>query len=267
MLDVRNVERTAGRGRSCGTHLIDLTDPVTYLRHALLQRQFELYAQPMLSLKSPGQFPMAEIYVRMRAEENALLPPGEFLAVFESFHMIPELDRWVVREALTSGRSRAGTESFCLNVGRQTIEDAKFPAFVATELRQAGVPAERLLFEVAEADATASLRGVRSFSEALREIGCRLLIQDFGARHASLDLLRIVAAAGVKVDRGVVSRLRTSALAHNLIGNLVRFAAARDLSVIAEAVEDRATLEILRSLGVGFAQGIGICAPTRFEAP
>ena len=261
MLEVRNVERTASRGRSPGAHLIDLTDPVTYLRHALSQKQFALYAQPMLSLKSAGQFPMAEIYVRMSEEENALLPPGEFLAVFESFRMIPELDRWVVREALSSTHRRAGSESLCINVGRQTIEDEKFPTFVATELRQAAVRAERLLFEVSEVDATASLRGVRSFSEALREIGCRLLIQDFGGRHASLDLLRIVAAAGVKVDRGVVSRLRTSALAHNLVGNLVRFAAARDLSVIAEAVEDRATLEILRSLGVGFAQGMGICAP------
>lgn len=259
-LEVRTVE-TASRGRPPGAHLIDLTDPVNYLRHALSQKHFALYAQPMLSLRSPGRFPMAEIYVRMREEENALLPPGEFLAVFESFRMIPELDRWVVREALTLRHKRAGPQALSLNVGRQTIEDAKFPAFVAAELRQAGVGPERLLFEVAESDATASLRGVRSFSEALREIGCRLLIQDFGGRHASLDLLRIVAAAGVKIDRGVVSRLRTSALAHNLVGDLVRFAAARDLSVIAEAVEDRATLEILRSLGVGHAQGLGICAP------
>ena len=262
MLELRKTETTTSRNKSPAAFLLDLTDPVTYLRHALSQKQFALYAQPMLALKRSGQFPLAEIYIRMREEESALLPPGEFLAVFESFRMTPELDRWVVREALALTRKRVGLQSLCINVGRQTIEDAKFPRFVAAELQQAGVPAERLLFELSEQEATSSIRAASAFSDAIRQIGCRLLIQDFGGRQASLDMLRLTGAAAVKVDRGVTSRLRTNAAAQNLMGNLVRFAAARDLSVIADAVEDRATLDLLRNLGVDFAQGMGICAPT-----
>ena len=71
-------------------------DPPTRLRKALKQDEFVLFCQPILALKGSGGFVMAEVLIRQREEEQALLPPGEFLPLFEEHEMMPLLDRWVL---------------------------------------------------------------------------------------------------------------------------------------------------------------------------
>src|SRR5579859_5373672 len=75
------------------------SDPAAHLRDALQKDELQLYCQPILTLQS-GQFEMAEVLVRLREEEKALLPPGEFLPAFEHFRMMPALDRWVARHVI-----------------------------------------------------------------------------------------------------------------------------------------------------------------------
>src|SRR3954471_11839795 len=98
------------------------------LRQGLDNDEFALYAKAVLGLKGGGRFPMAEIFVRLREEEKSMLPPGEFLPVFEHYRMMPELDRWVVREAIRRLAQGSKPPRFTINISLQTIEDAKFPA-------------------------------------------------------------------------------------------------------------------------------------------
>src|SRR5436190_21522985 len=95
------------------TSFLDRTNPAAYLRSALKHDQFVLYCQPAASLKRSAALPMAEIFVRLREEENALLPPGDFLPVLQAFGMIPELDRWVLRETIRQGLKAPAIKSFC----------------------------------------------------------------------------------------------------------------------------------------------------------
>ena len=81
------------------SELAGWSDPVTRLRQALQKNEFELYCQPIVALTTRDQLPMAEVLVRLREEERALLPPGEFLPAFEHFGMMAQLDRWVVFHA------------------------------------------------------------------------------------------------------------------------------------------------------------------------
>src|SRR3954465_7407428 len=77
--------------------LVGWADPVQRLRTALDKDEFELFCQPILALQGGGErYPLAEVLVRLREEERALVPPGEFLPVFEHYRMMPQLDRWVV---------------------------------------------------------------------------------------------------------------------------------------------------------------------------
>ena len=78
------------------SELAGWSDPVQRLTQALRNNEFELYCQPILPLNGSRDFPMGEVLVRLREEEQALLPPGEFLPAFEHFGMMPQLDRWVV---------------------------------------------------------------------------------------------------------------------------------------------------------------------------
>src|ERR671935_25698 len=82
------------------SQLAGWTDPVQRLRSAIENNEFELYCQPILQFAGDERYPMAEVLVRLREEERALLPPGEFLPVFEHYKMMPQLDRWVVRHTV-----------------------------------------------------------------------------------------------------------------------------------------------------------------------
>jgi EAL domain-containing protein (putative c-di-GMP-specific phosphodiesterase class I) len=243
------------------TNVLDRTNPAGYLRSALKLDQFVLYCQPVASLKRAVEFPMAEIFVRMREEEHALLPPGEFLPVFQAFGMMPELDRWVLRETIGQGLKGSAVKSFCLNIGRQTIGDPKFLDFVARELRTAAFAPERLTFEVSEAEAGASLVAARRFADGVRHIGARLAIQDFRCDKASLSVLQLLRANYTKIDGAIVRKLRYSAATRSCVEAAVRVVASAGAESIAESVEDEETLSVVRQLGLDYAQGFGIFIP------
>src|SRR5205085_1771591 len=90
---------------------------------------------------TPG-YPLAEILLRMRQEEKALLPPGDFLPIFEHFRMMPLLDRWVVRQVARRLARGSKVPRLSINVSSQTLEDASFPQAFAAELKATGVVPE-----------------------------------------------------------------------------------------------------------------------------
>src|SRR5438270_3463975 len=115
------------------------------LRQALDNDEFALYAQAVLALKGGERYPMAEILVRLREEERALLPPGEFLPVFEHYRMMAQLDRWVVRHTVKRLAEGSRIARFTVNLSGQTLEDEDFPRFVAAQLSVNQIGADKLL--------------------------------------------------------------------------------------------------------------------------
>ena len=91
-------------------------DPVARMQHALDRDEFVLYCQPIAALSGEVRFPMAEILVRFRAEESSLMPPGEFLPVFEHYRMMPALDRWVVRSVVRHLAAGSRLAQFSINL-------------------------------------------------------------------------------------------------------------------------------------------------------
>src|SRR5881394_988976 len=117
------------------SELAGWSDPVRRLRDAIENDEFELYCQPILQFVGDERYPMAEVLVRLREEERALLPPGEFLPVFEHYRMMPQLDRWVVRQVVRHLAKGSKPARFTINIAAQTIEDAEFPRFFAAEAK------------------------------------------------------------------------------------------------------------------------------------
>src|SRR5712692_1680202 len=144
-------------------------DPPARLMQALERIELELFAQPILTLSEPRNVPLAEVLVRMREEEEALLPPGMFLPVFEFCGMMHELDRWVARQVVA--RLARGSRVPCLsvNISVQTLGDTEFLTEVAAELARAKVSAASLAFEISEEDMIARPASAKQF--AASEIG------------------------------------------------------------------------------------------------
>ena len=235
------------------------------LERALHNNELLLYAQPIESLRERGTFPIAETLVRLREEEAAMLHPGAFLPVFEHCGMMPELDRWVIHRVIAALASGSRVPKFSINVSAQTLGDAGFSHALAKDLETAGVSPDALVFEIDENDLLARPDAAARFSAAVKSIGCGLLFDGFGRRSVSFEPLKTLRCDYVKVDGVIIRKLPSSDVARSKLNAISRVGEVIGVGVIGECVEDENVIGLLKTAGVGFAQGFGIAAPQAIE--
>jgi len=243
------------------SELAGWTNPMARLLQAIEKNEFELFCQPIVALAGDGGYPMGEILVRMREEERALLPPGEFLPVLEHHRMMPQLDRWVVRNTVKQLAVGSRIPRFTVNLSGQTLEDSDFPRFVAAQLSLNKVPASALAFEIDESDTLTRLPAAEQFAAAYHAMGGKLMIDGFGRRSVSFTAIQALNVAFVKVDGSIVRKLLTSEVARTKLNAILRVGEALGFSLVGECVEEQDVLLRLKALGLGFAQGFGIYQP------
>lgn len=240
-------------------------DPIARLREALTRDEPVLYCQPVLDLQGSVRFPMAEVLVRLREEEAALLPPGEFFPVFEHFRMLPDLDRWVVRHVVERLAKGSRIARLIANVSGQSLEDPGFAKFVAAALVEATVAATSVVFEIDEADVLFRLEHAVRFAAAVRTIGCAVSIDGFGGRAVSFAPLKALRTDFIKVDGSIVRNVPRSDVALTKLRAILRVGGILGIDIVAEDVEDQDVLVRLKALGVRYAQGFGIYEPQLLE--
>jgi len=257
-VDEKSIDRTSAE-------LAGWSNPLARLQDALRKDEFALYCQPILAFAGAERYPMAEVLVRMREEERALLPPGEFLPVFEHYGMMPQLDRWVLRHVVQHLARGSRIPRFTVNVSGQTLREAEFPEFAAAELRAAGLAMDAVLFEIDESDVLARLEAAARFAAAVKAYGGGVLIDSFCRRAVSFAPFKALRPDYVKVDGGVIRKLLTHEPAQTKLKAVMRVSAAIGIGVIAECVEEQDVLARLKALKVGFAQGFGVAQPQPIE--
>lgn len=259
--DTRIIDADAG--------LSGLTDPLGSLRRALDQNELQVYCQPIRALReSEERFPMAEVLVRLREEEDALLPPGDFLPVFEHYRMMCDLDCWVARQTIAwVAAARPGSiRSFCINVSSQSLDNPGLLDCVSAQLSTHGVAPGLLCLEIDESDTLSRLELTARFASSVRELGCKVVIDGFARRSVSFAALKALQPDFVKVDGAVVRKIRTSSVALLKLKSIVRVGAVTGIGIIAECVEEPAVIEQLVDLSVGYAQGFGVALPQPIDS-
>lgn len=242
------------------------SDPASRLRDALENNELGLYCQSILPLKDSGRPAMAETLVRMHEEEKAMLPPGAFLPIFEHYHMMPQLDRWVVRRVLERLRSGSRVPRFTVNVSSQTLLDSDFPNFVGDELRQADVPEDSLVFEFEEIDMLERLPVVIRFTQMIRSLGAGVLLDGFGQRSTTFAPLQRLSLDYIKVDGGIVRKLIAAEHAARKLRAIAGVAKVLGVAVIAECVENEDVLRRLESFEVDYTQGFALHRPEPIDS-
>ena len=236
-------------------------EPAERLRIALEKNELTLFCQPIAALTGEVRFPMAEVLVRLREEEKALLPPGEFLPVFEHYRLMPDLDRWVVREMLRQLKKGLRIPRFTINLSSQTVEDPEFVKAVALSLIESGVPGGSLLFELGESDTLHRLEAAVRVANGVRAIGCGVMVGGFGRRAATFAPLKALRPDFVKVDGVITRKLLSTPGVEDKLKAILRVGEVMRFAVVAEMVEEQDILVRLKALGVGYAQGFGIRQP------
>lgn len=234
------------------------------LRTALAQDEFCLFFQTIepLSVRA-GTPPFHEILLRLKAEEDSMMPPGSFLPVAEKHGMLPDLDRWVVRHLCRwiGADPDRRLAVYSINPAVPTWVDQEFPAFVKKTLHDAGLPGSLLCIELQEADVLNHSAAASRMVAQLKPSGCQFALCGFRGSRVSFELLRHVPVDFLKIDGSLVLNIRRSAVDLARVKAIHRVAGAIAIGTIAECVEDQKTLAQLRSIGVNFAQGFVISLP------
>jgi EAL domain-containing protein (putative c-di-GMP-specific phosphodiesterase class I) len=243
-------------------------DPVAHLRRALSEDAFHLYCQPIAALGGLVMaYPMGEILIRLREEEQAMLPPGEFLPVLEHYGLMPDLDRWVLRESLRRLAVGSRIARLCLNLSAQTLADPAFPVFAAEQLAATRVPGNCVLFEIEEHDAMALPDSVARFAALVGSLGAGIVIDGFGRTPDALQLLVYVPCVrAVKLHGSLTRQLLADRKPSPMLERYLRETAIRDIMAVAESVEEPSVLPQLKALGIRYAQGFAVYKPQPLDS-
>ncbi len=253
---------------SISDQLMGGEDPRARLVRALQQNEFLLFAQRMLPLKNmPFDHGCYEILLRLREEEDNLLPPGGFIPMAERYGMTEDIDRWVVRNviawSLEQQQANPGWEipMFCINLSEAAIANPEFARFVRQELQRSGFPASQLCFEIGELETISNHDNVGRFIAALRPAGCRFTVDDFGSVKLSFSNLTGLRLDFVKIDGVIIQNMFKTPADLVKLKAILNVCEKLGMRTIAEFVEDEQTLKTLREIGVDYAQGFGIDRP------
>lgn len=236
-------------------------DPVEHIRGVLERNELTLYCQPIRALVGSEGYPLAEVLVRMMEEESSLLPPGDFIPIFEHYRMMPAMDRWVVSTVVRRLAQGSRIPAFSINLSGQTLEDPDFPGFVATELMRARVRGTSLLFELHMRDVVSRAQACDAFTSAVRTIGCGLIIDALGAQAVAAAPLKVLKPDYIKLDGSLTRRILTDDNAVARLRAILTVCGSLGIRTIAESVEEQDILLRLKAFGVEFAQGFGIYTP------
>lgn len=239
---------------------------VEELRAAIDQQQFELHYQPQIDLRS-GTIPAVEALLRWPHPQLGYIPPLEFLPLAEEAGLMRQLTDLVLDQALDQcARWRAAGQplSVSINVSATNILDADFATKVRDHLDKHRVPPTALVLEITETTVISDFDRCKLVVDQLRELGCVISIDDFGAGFTSLAHLSKLPIGELKLDRTFLAALADEG-DPALVSAMIELAHALDLQVVAEGVEHQSTLDVLSRLGCDLAQGYHIGRPSPAE--
>lgn len=233
------------------------------LRSALRQDAIEVWYQPKINLND-GRICGAEALVRWNHPELGFLFPDEFIPAAEQAGSIVHLTRHVLAKAIRQCRQWAD-QGFDLhmsvNLSVRDLLDEYLPYHVLQLLKENGVRPEHLTLEVTESSIMEDVARAVLVLECLRDIGVRISIDDFGTGHSSLAQLRNIPLHELKIDKSFVMTIIDDAQNEAIVRTTIDLAHSLNLEVVAEGVENEATLRRIASLGCEQAQGYFLSKP------
>jgi diguanylate cyclase (GGDEF)-like protein/PAS domain S-box-containing protein len=233
------------------------------LRDALDRDAFELFAQAIVPMAKPGA-PRFELLLRMRDEDGRVIEPGAFLDSAERFDLMGEIDRWVLCRTirLLHEHAAAGHElSLAANISGRTMNDELLVTDLARMLAESPIPVGSLIVEVTETAAIVNMERARDLARDLRRLGCRFALDDFPAGFASFYYLKHLDFDYLKIDGEFIKQITRSPTDQLVVRAVVDIARGLGTETVAECVGDEPTVELLRGLGVTYAQGHHLGTP------
>lgn len=235
------------------------------LRDGLERGELELHYQPQVRTRT-GEIVSVEALLRWNSPVRGRMPPDTFIGIAEETGLIRPMTEWVIARANSDARTlqMAGHDiGMSVNISTQLLCD---PVFVENALRLLDGAAGRMTFEITETaairDWEAALRALRQFADA----GVRLAIDDYGSGMSSLAYVQQLPAHELKIDKQFITQITNAHRDPLLVRSTIELGHALEFDVVAEGVEDAATLALVTIMGCDLAQGYFLGRPMALPA-
>ncbi len=237
------------------------------INNALEEGRFELFRQSILPLQQAENGLHYELLLRMRDEAGKIVAPYDFITAAERYGITPQIDRWVIENAfrwLVSEADEREKLAMCsINLSGQSLGDDKFLPYVIDQFHRSGLDATKICFEITETAAIASFSQANRFIQALKELGCKFALDDFGTGLSSFGYLKHFPVDFLKIDGSFVKEILHDPIDREMVRSINEIGHLTGKQTIAEFAENLEIIEMLRSLGVDYAQGYGVSQPQR----
>ena len=230
------------------------------VQRALREERLIFAYQPVVA-SDTGTVDYYECLLRMMGEDGVIVPASEFVPIIEQLGFIRVIDRYVLERAVEEVAAFPGIR-LGFNISGLTATDYGWLRAITSILKGKPEIANRLVIEITETAALHDIEESARFVGTLRDLGCRIALDDFGAGFTSLRHLQALAVDTVKIDGSFVRNLGQNYDNQIFLRHLVGLANGLGLATVAECVETAQEAAILRREGVGFLQGYYFGRPT-----
>jgi diguanylate cyclase (GGDEF)-like protein len=240
---------------------------VARINEALTKQQFCLAFQAIQYIgdKEQKQGKHYELLIRMKDENGDIIPPGVFLPSAERYNLAAKIDRWVVDtifEHLIQNPDELDQLNICaINLSGHTFSDPEFLTMLQQRFKAGEIPAEKICFEITETAAVTDLGNAIQFMQRLKALGCKFALDDFGTGLSSFNYLKNLPVDYLKIDGSFIRDITSNPIDQAMVRSINDVGKVMGKEIIAEFVENDEIIQVLKEIGVDFAQGYGIHKP------
>ncbi|OGU22261.1 MAG: hypothetical protein A2580_07485 [Hydrogenophilales bacterium RIFOXYD1_FULL_62_11] len=234
----------------------------TDLVRALDEDRFEIFVQPIVALAAGDSHRHWEVLLRLRAADGGYIGPGAFMSAAERYGLMPRIDRWVIERTFkTFSEMAARSATDCcqdvvaINLSGASLNDSSLIEFVRDIQASTGMPWERVCFEITETVAIRNLHMAISLVNELRNMGCKFALDDFGSGLSSFAYLKSLPVDYLKIDGSFIMDIVSDPVDRAMVEAIREVSHIMGVKTVAEWVENEETADVLRAIGIDYAQG------------
>ncbi len=233
-----------------------------HIKDALTENRFTLFSEGFVPLsENAHKINHYEILVRMTDSAGNEIPPMSFIPAAERYHLMPEIDRWVIKNALATislALPQRDNTIYTINLSGQSLGDPNFFDFISHQFASSGVPEKNICFEITETAAISHLNNALNLISKLRNMGCTFALDDFGTGLSSFNYLRSLPVQYLKIDGSFVRKIQHDPIDYAMVDTINKIGHLMGLTTIAEYVETPEILAKAKEIGIDYAQGHGV---------
>jgi diguanylate cyclase (GGDEF)-like protein len=241
------------------------------INQALRQDRFQLFYQriePLSPAVETGDH--FEVLVRMLDSQGQTVMPAEFLPVAEQANLATLIDGWVIQHVVDwfeNNPDDLDRTSVCaINLSGHSIGNRELLTSICNRFERSKIPPQKICFEVTETAAITHLNQAVQFIKTLKQMGFKFSLDDFGSGFSSFAYLRNLPVDYLKIDGQFIKNIHGDPVDRAMVKSIVEIAKLMNKSTIAEYVENERILDILRTLGIDYAQGYYFSVPRPLAA-